>query len=29
VTEKMKFLTNSLVAKFSEGITEGFHIFPH
>ncbi|KEH26798.1 putative TIR domain, glycoside hydrolase, family 29, leucine-rich repeat domain, L [Medicago truncatula] len=29
VTEKMKFLTNSMVAKFSDGIREGFHVFPH
>jgi len=29
VTEKMKFLTNFLVAKFSDGIREGFHVFPH
>jgi len=29
VTEKMKFLTNSLVTKFSDGISEEFHVFPH
>jgi len=29
VTEKMKFLTNSLVGKFSDGIREEFHVFPH
>jgi len=29
VTEKMKFLTNFLVAKFSDGIREEFHVFPH
>jgi len=28
-TGKMKFFTNSLVAKFSDGIREGFHVFPH
>ena len=27
--EKMKFLTNSLITKFSDGIREGFHVFPH
>ncbi|AES82342.1 hypothetical protein MTR_7g111270 [Medicago truncatula] len=25
----MKFLTNSLIAKFSDGIREGFYVFPH
>jgi len=29
VTEKMIFLTNFLVAKFSDGIREEFHVFPH
>jgi len=29
VTEKMKFLTNSLVAKFIDRIRKGFHVFPH
>jgi hypothetical protein len=27
VAEKIKSLTNSLVAKFSDGIREGFHVF--
>jgi len=26
---KNKFLTNFLVAKFSDGIIEGFHVFSH
>jgi len=29
MTEKIKFLTNFLIAKFSNGIIEGFHVFPH
>ena len=28
VTEKIKFLTNSLVAKFNDEIRERFHAFP-
>ena len=28
VTKKINSLTNSLATKFSDGIREGFHVFP-